>query len=169
LAYCMSRVNDDPNLARIEHFLPSGLYPDQQLAWSNLLICCNGGEGGPSDQSHCDVRKGDQLITYNPCDPNLDITALLRYLGNGELRSSDDAMEIQIKVLGLNQRQLVLYRQQTIVGLIAVLGNKRKQWSISQLTRHLRIISTCNAGGKLRPLVGVEQYYLQRKLNKMQS
>ena len=69
--YCMRRISRDarPHPAKpaappivqmkVEHWLPQSRRPDLQLAWTNLLGACLGGEGSaPSDQT-CDTRKGE--------------------------------------------------------------------------------------------------------------
>lgn len=45
---------------RIEHWHCRDKYPDEVFSYGNLLMCCPGQIGGR--ESHCDVRKGNDII-----------------------------------------------------------------------------------------------------------
>src|SRR4051812_37117651 len=64
--YCMSRIVADGQKMRIEHWQSQTGFPAQQLVYANMLGACKGGEGGSVDQYHCDKRKGDRTLMWNP-------------------------------------------------------------------------------------------------------
>jgi len=88
---------------KVEHWRPQNPYHDQQLEYRNLLGACLGGEGLPFRLQHCDTRKGNQLLLWNPADPNHHIDTRIRYEPNGNIRSNEDEFDAQLnQVLNLN-------------------------------------------------------------------
>ena len=63
-AYCMARIDKDH--MKVEHFKPQSLYPQDILAYGNLLACCL---GKTQDESHCDTSKGNAEISLSPLSP----------------------------------------------------------------------------------------------------
>lgn len=62
-AYCMSVV--DAEHCKIEHFLPRTHYPESNLDYKNLLLCCPGIYG---DDHTCDTKKDSTLLSPS-CNP----------------------------------------------------------------------------------------------------
>ena len=76
--YCMGRIHDDQN-TKIEHWRSQNRYRDQQLVYRNLLAACLGRIGKRRSEKHCDTRKENQDLSWNPADPN-------HHVGKGVLR-----------------------------------------------------------------------------------
>ena len=97
---------------KIEHWQSQARYPDRQLDYANLLGACLGGEGQPANRQHCDTRKGDKDLKWNPANPDHHIQNRVRYEPDGSVRADDKDFDEQIDdVLNLN---------------LPVLKNKRK-------------------------------------------
>ena len=102
--YCMGRIRPEPASMKIEHWRCQAHYADEQLTYRNLLGACLGGEGQPIGHQHCDTRKGDRDLRWNPADPSHRIETRVRYEPNGSIRAPGDAdFDAQIEdVLNLN-------------------------------------------------------------------
>ena len=62
--YCMGRIRSDS--MKVEHWKCQSRFPGDQLDYRNLLGACQGGEGQPRSRQHCDTRKGDSDLRWNP-------------------------------------------------------------------------------------------------------
>ena len=101
--YCMGRIHNGPTTMKIEHWQCQSRYPAEQLNYCNLLGACPGGDGQPPRLQHCDTRKGDRDLQWNPADPGRHIETRLRYELDGSIRSEDTAFNAQLAdVLNLN-------------------------------------------------------------------
>lgn len=115
------------------------MYPEEQLNYRNLLGACKGGErpnsrdqhcdtekssqslsskGEKVHQYHCDTKKGSQSLSFNPADPHFDIEATIKYLGDGEISSSNAEInrELGEAVLNLNLPMLKSNRKAVLDG-----------------------------------------------------
>ena len=110
--YCMNRIRADSETMKIEHWQSQVCHRDRRLDYSNLLGACLGGEGQLQRLQHCDTRKRDNDLQWNPADPSHQIETRLRYEPDGSIRSDDPTFDAQLhQVLNLN---------------LAVLKNNRK-------------------------------------------
>jgi uncharacterized protein (TIGR02646 family) len=101
--YCMGRIHNGPLTMKIEHWQSQRRYPTEQLSYRNLLGACLGGEGQPPHLQHCDTRKGDRDLRWNPAEPGHHIETRLRYEGDGSIRSDEAEFDAQpTDVLNLN-------------------------------------------------------------------
>lgn len=101
--YCMCRIRNGPDEMKIEHWRSQRRYATEQLNYRNLLGACLGGAGQPGDLQHCDTRKGDLDLRWNPADPAHRIEVRLRYEPDGGIRSDDPGFDGQLdSVLNLN-------------------------------------------------------------------
>lgn len=101
--YCMGRIRNDPTAMKIEHWRCQRNHQGEQLNYRNLLGACLGGDGLPARLQHCDTRKGDQNLKWNPADPNHHIETRIRYELDGRIRSNDKEFDAQLEdVLNLN-------------------------------------------------------------------
>ena len=101
--YCMGRVHNGHDAMKIEHWRSQDGYPAEQLNYRNLLGACMGGEGGPRGLQHCDTRKGNSDLHFNPADPMHHIETRLRYDPYGTIGSDDAVLDTQLnEVLNLN-------------------------------------------------------------------
>ncbi len=101
--YCMSRIRPDPNSMKIEHWRSQSRYPSKQLDYRNLLAACLGGDGSPARLRHCDTRKGNNDLKWNPADPAHHVGTRIRYELDGSTRSDEADFDGQLEeVLSLN-------------------------------------------------------------------
>jgi uncharacterized protein (TIGR02646 family) len=59
--YCMKVITKDNST--IEHFLPQSIFPEGHVDYYNLYLACRYSHGRREEHQHCDIRKGDSLIT----------------------------------------------------------------------------------------------------------
>ena len=123
-AYCLQRISADPLDTKIEHVIAQTLQPLKQLDYDNLLLCCKGNEGQSENHHHCDTKKKDMEIKYNPASyPNIEDT--IRYKRNGTIISDDQEWDQQLNdVLNLNETRLRENRKAAENALIEELGRK---------------------------------------------
>lgn len=162
-AYCMGRITK--SRMKIEHWHCQSIYPREQLSYSNLLACCIGGEGSGRSGQHCDSRKANSELIYNPArsqdHPHLKIS----YTTTGMISSDETQFNNQINdVLNLNYSRLANNRKAVIRDTQKLLGKKAGRVSKPELTR---LLDRCMARGNNEQLVeycGVAQYYLKKYL-----
>jgi uncharacterized protein (TIGR02646 family) len=105
--YCTGRIRAVPTAMKIEHWQCQATYPQQQLTYGNLLGACLGGEGSSPTEQHCDTRKANRDLKWNPANIAHVIESRLRYLADGTVESADGDFNVQLNdVLGLNLRYL---------------------------------------------------------------
>ena len=105
--YCMGRIRPEPAFMKIEHWRCQAHYPDEQLNYQNVLGACRGrfgrGYGQPASLQHCDTRKGDRGLEWNPANPAHHIETRLRYELDGSIHAEDAEFDDQLNdVLNLN-------------------------------------------------------------------
>ena len=88
--YCMGRIRDDAAGMKIEHWRSRRRHRNRDLDYRNLLAACTGGEGRRARDQHCDTKKGDRDLRWNPADPAHHVETRLRYELDGTIRSYDD-------------------------------------------------------------------------------
>ena len=99
--YCMGRIRSDS--MKVEHWRCQSQFPREQLDYRNLLGACQGGEGQPRSRQHCDTRKRDSDLRWNPADRSHAIEARIYYQADGGIRSNDADFDAQLDdVLNLN-------------------------------------------------------------------
>ena len=65
--------------------------------------CLSRGHGQPAHLQHCDTRKGDRDLEWNPADPAHNIETRVRYEVDGSIHADDDVFNDQLnQVLNLN-------------------------------------------------------------------
>lgn len=101
--YCMCRIGATDTAMKVEHWRCQSRHPGLDLTYSNLLAACLGGHGQPEDKQHCDTRKGDRDLKFNPADPAHRIEKRIGFENDGTIASSDDEFNAQLnEVLNLN-------------------------------------------------------------------
>jgi uncharacterized protein (TIGR02646 family) len=101
--YCMGRIHNDALKMKIEHWRSQRHHGAEQLNYRNLLGACLGGEGQPSHLQHCDTKKGDTELQWNPADPGHHVETRIRYLSDGTITCDDALFDFQLEnVLNLN-------------------------------------------------------------------
>ena len=101
--YCMGRISPDRSSMKIEHWRSQVRYSGKQLNYRNLLGACLGGLRQPPSLQHCDTRKGDSDLAWNPADPTHRIETRIRYELDGSIHADEADFDGQLNdVLNLN-------------------------------------------------------------------
>ena len=117
--YCMGRIHNGPDTMKIEHWKCQSRYGGEQLSYRNLLGACLGGHGQPSKLQHCDTRKGDLDLEWNPADSAHHIETRLRYEVDGSIRSDEPAFDDQLSaLLNLNHPRLKNNRRSVLAAVL---------------------------------------------------
>lgn len=123
--YCMTRIEATGTGMKIEHWRCQSRNADLDLTYSNLLAACLGGHGQPEALQHCDTRKGEQDLKFNPADPHHRIEQRIRFAMDGTIASNDSDFNAQLTtVLGLN---LTLLKNRRKSALTAILDWWRRE------------------------------------------
>lgn len=101
--YCLTRILPDTSRMKIEHWRSQENHSDQQLNYQNLLGSCKGGEGQPLALQHCDSRKGEADLQWNPANPGHHIETRITYSLDGTIHANDPLFDAELNnVLNLN-------------------------------------------------------------------
>lgn len=160
--YCQSRIRATPEGMKIEHWQCQAEHPARQLDYGNLLGVCKGNEGQPFDRQHCDTRKGNSALCFSVCDPAHPIERKIRFLGNGEITSNDEAVRMAInEVLNLNWTRLTENRKSALTGFLQGLGTAKLD--------HAKELPKWDGslGGELPPFSQIVAHYLMKKLGRL--
>lgn len=166
--YCMGRIRAARGGMKIEHWRSQARYPEEQLDYANLLGACSGGEGGRRRDQHCDTRKADRDLLWNPADPGHRVEARVRYGVDGSVRADDEEFDAQLEsVLNLNlpflknQRKSVLDAVLTWWSSLAEgVGRSRLEQEVGRRT---------SGDGPLEPYVGVAVWWLEQGIARRDS
>ena len=114
--YCMGRIRAGASSMKIEHWRCQTQYHrGRQLDYRNLLGTCLGGEGQPPHKQHCDTRKGNDDLRWNPAERAHRIESRVQYDPDGTIRSSDAGFEDELnKILNLNLAILKACRRENL-------------------------------------------------------
>lgn len=153
---------------RIEHWHCRDKYPDEVFSYGNLLMCCPGQIGG--GESHCDVRKGNDIIEWSPLKK--ECTDSIRYSLNGTILSSNASWDKELnEKLNLNHEILKRNREQTLRGVIEGIISKRGKhilWTQKDVKDQLEKWSNKHDDGNghavYYPFNGIVVYFLKKKL-----
>jgi uncharacterized protein (TIGR02646 family) len=159
--YCTRRLSNDPLKMKIEHWQCQENYPQLQLTYRNLLGACLGGEGKSPDQQHCDTKKANLDLKWNPANAAHVIESRVRYLVDGTVESSDVEFDEQLNhVLGLNLSYLKSSRK-------AVLDTVLHWWRSTPNARQKvqqQIDHRTGNTGQYQPFSPVAVWFLRQKL-----
>ena len=162
--YCMGRIRPNAGEMKIEHWRCQSRYPLLQLCYRNLLGACLGGEGQPPCLQHCDTRKQDLDLLWNPADAAHVIEARVRYLPDGTIKSNDEAFDAQLnEVLNLNLTILKNNRKRVLDSLLSWW---RKERPVPQRQIERELNKFTNGNGELTEYCQVAVWWLQRKLRR---
>jgi len=160
--YCTGRIRADAEAMKIEHWQCQASYPQHQLAYGNLLGACLGGQGQAEADQHCDTRKGNRELLWNPATAAHMIESRLRYLSDGTVESTDAAFNDQLNsVLGLNLKYLKNNRKAV---LDAMLVWWRMAQPVSKQKLQMQIDRRTNHVGEYQPFSPVAVWFLRQKL-----
>ena len=169
--YCMQRIYPTLEKMKIEHCQSQSpnKFPEKQLDYTNLLGACLGGSGKPRRDQHCDTRKGDDDISFNPANLKHDVERLFKFPGSGRIEANDEANDPQFQseiddVLNLNHSILVNNRKAVIDAFTQILRLKKVR--DVDIPKYLATWEGEN-GADLEPFCQVVVYYLRKKIAKM--
>ncbi|MCY3559601.1 MAG: TIGR02646 family protein [bacterium] len=168
--YCMRRISADRHAMKIEHWRPRSRHPTEQLDYGNLLAACRGGEGQPPRLQHCDTRKGDSDLRWNPADPANRIETRLRYEPDGTIRAHDDGeFDAQLdEVLNLNLSLLKNNRKSALDGILRWWQEERARPRPVERARLERERDRWRDGGDaLKPYCQVVVWWLEQRLARL--
>lgn len=161
-AYCMSRISLDFHTTVIEHVKPQTQYPEEQLDYDNLLLCCNGDANGIGTQHHCDSSKRNLEIKYNPATHPC-IATTIRYRHNGQVFSEEAKWDFELNtVLNLNASRLCNNRKAVWNVVIEWLSQSHGQRTRSEIDAKLRATYSRDQEKRLPEYCGVMAYVLKR-------
>ena len=164
--YCMQRIRPTHIDMKIEHWRAQSpnKHPELQLVYANILGACPGGIGKPNTHQHCDTRKGDADLSFNPADPDHNVETLFRFPGTGRIEAANNDPELQRQldsVLNLNHAMLIRNRKAVLTAFTDAL--RRGKARDVDLQKQL-VSWTGQNGGQLEQFCQVVVYYLRRKL-----
>ena len=171
-AYCERRIPVRDKMStedhRIEHWHCRDKYPDEVFSYGNLLMCCHGQIGG--GESHCDVRKGNDIIEWSPLKK--ECTDSIRYSSDGTILSSNARWDKELnEKLNLNHEILKRNREQTLRGVIEGINSKRGKgvsWTQKDVKDQLEKWSNKHDDGNghavYYPFHGIVVCFLKKKL-----
>jgi uncharacterized protein (TIGR02646 family) len=160
--YCQSRIRASVEGMKIEHWQSQTDHPKRQLDFGNFLGACKGNEGQPFDKQHCDTRKGNSDLCFSVCDPAHPIELKIRFLGNGEITSNDEAVKTALnEILNLNWSRLTENRKSALTGFLQGLGTSKLDYA-KELTKWDGSLE-----GELSPFSQIVAHYLLKKLRRL--
>lgn len=163
--YCMGRIWNGTTTMKIEHWQCQAHHPAEQLNYRNLLGACLGGRGQPGHLQHCDTRKGDSDLQWNPADPAHHIETRIRYEMDGTIRSNDVVFDYQLNdVLNLNLAYIKNNRSGVLTGLLEWWRTNRP---VPRARIEREIDQRTDAAGDLSPYCQVAVWWLRQKLTRM--
>lgn len=168
--YCMSRVHNGPTTMKIEHWRCQSRHPAEQLNYRNLLGACLGGDGQPPHLQHCDTRKGDRDLQWNPADATHHIETRVRYELDGSIHANDAVFNDQLhQVLNLNLPLLKNNRKGILDAILDWL--KREKARIGGPVPHERLVRERDkhiaGNGAMAPFCPVAVWWLGQMLMRM--
>jgi len=167
--YCMGRIHNGRATMKIEHWRCQSRYPEEQLVYRNLLGACpGGGEKKPPHLQHCDTRKGDMDVRWNPADPAHHIETRLRYELDGNIRADDAGFDAELEeVLNLNLPRLKNNRKGVLDAVLGWWRHEKRGGPVPRV-RFERERDRCVAGaGEFEPFCQVAVWWLERRLARM--
>ena len=137
--YCMCRIHPKRTSMKIEHWRCQARHPDEQLDYRNLLGACLGGEGHgqPPSLQHCDTRKGNRDLKWNPSVPEHRIETRIRYELDGSIHADGDDGDFDDQlnnVLNLNLPVLKSHRK-AVYDAVLQWWVRQKRLSRGRVTR----------------------------------
>lgn len=157
-AYCMNRIGEDNS--KIEHIKSRSKYPELQLEYSNMVICC---KGITDNEKHCDTCKGNQDISFDLFSDSFFNTISYKS-SDGEILSTNTEYNKEINnILNLNHKTIKRNRFSVLDGVIKSIS-KKKDWTKKGVNNQLTYWSNKDKDYKYQPYCGIIIWYLEKKL-----
>ena len=166
--YCMGRIKSDS--MKVEHWKCQSRFPGQQLDYRNLLGACRGGQGQPRSRQHCDTRKGDSDLRWNPANQSHVIELRIYYESDGGIRSDDVVFDAQLDdVLNLNLPVLKTSRNRIRAQVLYwwKLEKRRLRGPVPRERFERERERLVGAAGELEPFRQVAVWWLDQRLKRM--
>jgi hypothetical protein len=161
----MGRIRNGPATMKIEHWQCQTRYTGRQLNYHNLLGACLGGHGQPDHLQHCDTRKGDLDLKWNPAEPAHLIETRVKYELDGTIRSDDSRFNTQLNnVLNLTMPNIKNNRKSVLAALLEWWKSRK---SMSRQRIKSEIQKRFGGNGNLSPYSQVAIWWLLQKLTRM--
>ncbi len=165
--YCMGRIKPDEHKMKIEHWQCQANYQERELDYRNLLGACLGGEGQPPRDQHCDTRKRDDDLLFNPAEASHAVEGKVQYGADGTISSINPIFDDQLnRVLNLNLAILKRNRK-GVLDVVLAWWKKEKNKCRGPVPRESlerMIDKSAGAYGKLTPFCQVAVWWLSIKL-----
>ena len=166
--YCMQRIHNGPLTMKIEHWQSQSRYPAEQLSYRNLLGACLGGDGQPPHLQHCDTRKGNRDLRWNPAEPVHHVETRVRYEMDGSIRSDDAAFDAELEdVLNLNLPRLKNNRKGVLDAVLDWWRHEQRRGPVPRERFARERGRRCDEAGELEPFCQVAVWWLDQRLAKM--
>jgi uncharacterized protein (TIGR02646 family) len=166
--YCMARIENDPLKMKIDHWQCQDRYQDGRLSYSNMLGACLGGSEPENkkprrDKSklHCDSRKENKDLKWNPANPLHVIESRISYTSDGYIKSSDPEFDLQLDdVLNLN----ISFLRSNRKAVLEVVAQWWKNTPDARQKLQQQIDKRTNNAGLHQPFSPVAIWFLRKKL-----
>lgn len=161
--YCMHRIEDGPGGMKIEHWAPQSVHSALALDYTNLLAACNGGEGNPRRDQHCDTAKGNLVIGLDPRQPSCETHVVVTAMGEAiAARAAPASVGSDLETLNLNVARLRRGRAGAIEEIQKWARASGKSLSRRELLAKAKALSTPDAHGRLPVFLGVTVAWLRK-------
>lgn len=163
--YCMGRIRIAPESMKIEHWKCQSGNQALELAYSNLLGACIGGEGRPGREQHCDTFKADRDLRWNPATPLHAIETRVVFDLDGTIRSPNNGFNDELNsVLNLNMAWLKQNRKKALDGLLSWYRAAATRPSRNRLEKEYSRLVGAGTIADLDPYSPVAAAWIKRKL-----
>ena len=162
--YCMCRIRNGPFAMKIEHWRSRTAHREEELRYGNLLAACRGGEGQPPERQHCDTRKGELDLGWNPADPahHGRIETRISYQPDGTIVSDIPDVDRELnQVLNLNLAAIKHGRRAILRGVLEWWRLQRRPVQRARLERE---IARRNTAARAEPYVQVAIWFFEQRL-----
>lgn len=175
-AYCMCRVKAfNPNNPKekhnlkVEHWQCQEKFPALQLVYGNMLAVCTGGEGDLPKKQHCDTKKANRDLKYNPSNTTHYATLYSIYYNRvtGEVHSTDIELHNDLtNILNLNTDMLRRSRLEVFNGVTKALEHLKPHATKANIQYFLEQWQKVDSSHRLNPFAGVAIWYLKKRLRR---
>ena len=165
--YCMGRIRAVRDAMKIEHWRCQACHRSEQLNYRNLLGACLGGEGKPGNKQHCDTRKGNKALMWNPADPAHRTESRVRYKSDGSIHGNEATFDAQLnEVLNLNLPHLKEGRKSVLDAVLEwwKLEKARRKGPVPRDLLMRQRDKHVAGGGRLRPYCQVAVWLLDQRI-----
>lgn len=163
-AYCEQEI--DLETSRIEHIKPQSRYPDLQMDYFNMVICCCGDAREEAAQNnsnpflHCDNAKRDTELSFSPTGQHIFQTLSYKYSsGDYYLYSHVPSFQKDMnEVLNLNCPYLLEHRRRAITAINRVLAKA----GVAKVGQYRARCTKPDKNGKLLAFSSLILWYLNK-------